>query len=52
VQVEIEALDPATLRNLVAAEIVANWDESAFASVRKREEAERAQLRAIAESER
>jgi hypothetical protein len=50
VQVEIEALDPADLRDLVTNAINANWDTSAFATVQAREMNERAILRELAEA--
>lgn len=48
VQVEIDALPPETLRALFADEIAEYWDESAYAAVLEREDAERELLRTVA----
>lgn len=48
VQVEIEALDPAELRALVADAVEANWDTSVFKDVMAREEEGRALFRELA----
>lgn len=48
VQVEVEALDPDTLRSLIQAEIDKSWDDAAYQAALDREEREREQARRLA----
>lgn len=50
VQVEVEALDPDDLRDLIQAEIDTEWDDSALAAVMEREHEERAAIQRFADS--